>query len=97
MWFNPWTLGAFLGVFVIYPYAIWKRGSYQVAAYWLDLPDFSGPSEHYGSLLKKRSLPQNIGLCLLGHIIGLFHCFVVGGLFLGFLLIVPFLLFGWNG
>ena len=97
-WFNPWSVGALLGMFVLYPFMVWRRGGYrQTAAYWLDPVDFSGPVACYVSLHKERRPPQSTGLCLFGHLIGLFHMFIFGGLVLGFILIGPFLAFGWKG
>jgi len=96
-WFNPWSVGALLGMFVLYPLMTWRDGYHQTATYWLNPVDFSGPVECYVSLHRERIPPQSAWLCLLGHSIGLFHMFIFGGLVLGFILIWPFLAFGWKG
>jgi len=92
--FGPHVLGALLGVFVFYPYLVWKRGYYKTAAYWRDPADFSSPSAAYASLHKKHQLSNNFWLNILGHFIGLVHFFAIGGLVLGFLLIPLYLIFG---
>lgn len=94
-WFNPWSVGSLLGIFVLYPFLVWRDGHSQVAAYWLNPVYFSGPVAHYVSLRAERQPPQNPVLCLWGHIIGVFHVFIFGGVVFGTILAIPFLAFGW--
>ena len=96
-WFNPLSVGALLGVFILYPLMVWRDGYHRTAAYWLKPVDFSGPFECYVSLHVERQLPKNAWFSLFGHCIGLFHAFIFGGLALGFILIGPFLAIGWKG
>ncbi|MST04006.1 MAG: hypothetical protein EXS49_00330 [Candidatus Pacebacteria bacterium] len=96
-WFNSLSIGVFLTMFVCYPILVWRKGYRQSAAYWLSPVDFSGPGECYASLSMKPELPKNQWMCLLAHLIGLFHAFIFGALVTNFVLTIPFLLFGWDG
>lgn len=97
-WFaNPHPIGAVIGMFVLYPYFVWRDGFRHTAAYWLNPMDFSSPTACYLSLYSPPSQPiKNIFLCILGNLIGLFHVFIFGAMVFGTVLILPFLAFAWN-
>ncbi len=94
---NPLTIGAVLGVFVLYPFMIWRDGNRETAAYFLDPVSFEGPFQHYLSLHIKRQPVKSVWALLLGHAAGLFHAFVFGVIIFGYILLCLFAIFGWGG
>lgn len=86
---QPWIVGGLVGIFVLYPFLIWRDGNRKTAAYFLDPVDFSSPVGCYASLHRERPLPRGWRY-LLGHLIGLFHMFVFGFLFIGFIILCLF-------